>query len=119
MSTVAAEFASNFNIVFMVILTLMQRIGTESILCICVNFQNANADYDAKCEQASTKQIFCRKVTCFNFLHLLDHSIKTEFKTDTTLKTNRTEKTKYCGKVIKCLLLGYRSCCASRLQRLK
>ena len=36
MSTFASAFASNFNIVSMVMLTLTQRMGTEPILCICI-----------------------------------------------------------------------------------
>ena len=55
-------FASNFNIVSMVMLTLMQRMGIEPILCInlrfvttaSIIFENANADVDAKCEWALT-----------------------------------------------------------------
>ena len=54
-------FASNFNIVSMVMLTLMQRMGIEPILCICnllqlplIIFENVNVDIDAKCEWAFT-----------------------------------------------------------------
>ena len=67
MFTFLSAVGSNFNIVTVVILTLMQRIGTKSILCICVIFENANTDYDVKCEQALTKHIFFRKVTWFDF----------------------------------------------------
>ena len=36
MLTFASAFKSNFNIVSMVMLTLMQRIAVEPILCVCV-----------------------------------------------------------------------------------
>ena len=36
MLTFASAFASNFNIVSMVMLTLMQRMGIEPILCVCI-----------------------------------------------------------------------------------
>ena len=36
MLTFTSAFASNFKIVSMVLLTLMQRMSTEPILCICV-----------------------------------------------------------------------------------
>ena len=35
-STFACAFASNFNIVSMVMLTFMQRMNTEPILCVCL-----------------------------------------------------------------------------------
>ena len=57
MLTFTSAFASNFNIVSVAILMLMQRIATEPILCILhfvtiasVIFETANADFDAKCE---------------------------------------------------------------------
>ena len=53
----ASAFVSNFSIVSMVMFTLMQRMGTEPILCVCIFvtiaytiFENANAD--VKCEWA-------------------------------------------------------------------
>ena len=36
MLTFASAFASNFNSVSMMMVTLMQRMGTESILCVCI-----------------------------------------------------------------------------------
>ena len=36
MLTFASAFASNFNSVFMVMLTLMQKMGVEPVLCVCV-----------------------------------------------------------------------------------
>ena len=56
MLTFTSVFASNFNMVSKVMLTLMQIIGTEFIRCICVFtiasiiFEKANADIGTKCE---------------------------------------------------------------------
>ena len=54
MLTFASAFASNFNIVSMVMLKLMKKMGTEPIFCVCVFFaidaiifENASADFDA------------------------------------------------------------------------
>ena len=60
----SSAFASNFNIVPMVMLMLMQRMVTELILCTCIvyhcfhYFENANADVNAKCEWAFRKACF-------------------------------------------------------------
>ena len=57
MSTFAPVFASQFNILSMVMLMLMQRMGIEPILCIQILlplhsniFKNANTDVDTKCQ---------------------------------------------------------------------
>ena len=56
--------ASNFNIVSMVMLTLMQRMGTEPFFVFALHFvtiasiifEKANTDVDDKCEWAFSGQ---------------------------------------------------------------